>query len=369
MINETEKGYDFTSVEQAQRTADNLSQSPADLQLLDNFAAKLHAGSGLVCDLGCGPGQIARYFHDRGFQTVGVDLSAGMLKEARKLHPEIRFAKANMKKLPFRNEELAVIVGFFSLCHIPRWEVPSVLTELYRVLQPSGSLLLAFHVGKGTFFRTESWGKSVSLQTTLFQSVELQKHLCDAGFKVVGTSERQPDMTGGPRGYVWALKPGDDFKAAYPLHEAVLTASAKEVEELLSQGLPLDTIVDGCTALHLAAGDGRLPVVKLLLRAGAQVDVACSGGGGTPLYVAVQLGQLAAARRLHAAGADLAVTDSYGNTLLHVASFNGRTDIVNWLLQLGADPSRKNKQAETPATWATRGGFTALAALLQASTA
>ena len=367
MTGDIEKGYDLTAVAQAQGTIDNLEQNPLELQMLDMIATKLNDCPGLVCDLGCGPGQIARYFHGRGFQAVGVDLSAGMLKEARKLNPEIRFVKANMKKLPFKNGELAAVVGFYSLCHIPRWEVGSILAELRRTLRPSGLLLLTFHLGKGTFLRTESWGKSVSLQTTLFQTLELQDYLRAAGFKIEGAMERPPDPSGGPRGYLWAVTSGEDADAVIFLRESVLTGSARDVEELLATGLSPDTMLGGYTALHLASGDGRLQVMKLLLRAGAKVDVPCWGGGGTALFVAIQMGQLAAARRLVEAGADVNVTDNLGNSLLHTACNLGRTDIVKWLLHLGLDPWCKNSQAETPGTWAIRAGYGPLAAMMEAS--
>lgn len=364
MIGDIEKGYDLTSVAQAEGTIESLNHNPFEQQLLEKFTSELTAGSDLICDLGCGPGQIARYFHDRGFEVVGVDLSAGMLKEARKFNPGVRFVKANMKKLPFKSGELAGIVGFFSLCHIPRWEVPSVLTELRRTLRPSGQLLVSFHPGKGTFFRTESWGKSVSLQTTMFQSLELQDYLTTAGFRIVGSMERPPEPSSGARGYIWAMRPGEESHAIFSLRDAVLTGSAKDVEANLSTGISPDTVFDGCTALHIAAGDGRLQILKVLLRGGAKVDIPCWGGGGTALYVAVQMGQLAAARRLVEAGADATLTDGQGNTLLHLACYNGRIDVAKWLLQLRLNPQAKNKQGETPAAWAARGGFEKLAAML-----
>jgi ankyrin repeat protein/ubiquinone/menaquinone biosynthesis C-methylase UbiE len=361
MVGDIEKGYDLTSVAQAEATVESINQDPFDRQILEMFAAKLAPCSGLLCDLGCGPGQVARFFHDRGYQVVGIDLSAGMLREARKFHPGIRFAKANMKKLPFKDGELAGIIGFLSLCHIPRWEIPSVLAELRRTLRPSGLLLLAFHLGRGTFFRAESWGKPVSLQTTLLQSLEFQDYLRAAGFQVIGAMERQDPK--GPRGYLLALRPCDASRVISSLREAVLTGTAKDVDALLIKGISPDTLLDGYTALHLAAGDGRLQVIKLLLRAGASVDMPCSAGG-TALYVAIQMGQFAAARRLTEAGADPAFTDNQGNTLLHLACNHGRIDIVKWLLQLGVDPQAKNQQEETPATWAARAGFEKLAAML-----
>jgi SAM-dependent methyltransferase len=361
MIGDVEKGYDSTSVAQAEATIDSLNQDPFDRQILEMFASKLAPCSGLLCDLGCGPGQVARFFHDQGYQVIGLDLSAGMLREARKFHPGIRFAKANMKKLPFKDGELAGIIGFLSLCHIPRWEIPSVLAELRRALRPSGLLLLAFHLGRGTFFRTESWGKPVSLQTTLLQSLELQEYLRAAGFQVSGSIERTDPK--GSRGYLLALQPCAASRAASSLREAVLTGTAKDLDALFAKGISPDTLLDGFTALHLAAGDGRIPIIKLLLRAGATVDMPCSAGG-TALYVAIQMGQFAAARRLFDAGADPAFTDLQGNTLLHVACNLGRTDIVKWLLQLNVDPQSKNQQGETPGTWAARAGFEKLAAML-----
>ena len=46
--------------------------------------------------------------------------------------------------------------------------------------------------------------------------------------------------------------------------------------------------LDGVSPLLLAAQEGHLGVVKLLVKAGAEVDV--SIGGYTPLYLAVQQG-------------------------------------------------------------------------------
>jgi 2-polyprenyl-3-methyl-5-hydroxy-6-metoxy-1,4-benzoquinol methylase len=46
---------------------------------------------GTVCDIGCGPGRVARYLHDIGANVFGVDISPRMLDEARRLNPGIRF--------------------------------------------------------------------------------------------------------------------------------------------------------------------------------------------------------------------------------------------------------------------------------------
>ena len=49
-----------------------VEHKPMDRKLLDQFADRVR-DAGMVCDLGCGPGQIARYLHDRGITVCGVD--------------------------------------------------------------------------------------------------------------------------------------------------------------------------------------------------------------------------------------------------------------------------------------------------------
>lgn len=61
---------------------DELANKPLDRELLDRLAAEV-GGSGPICDMGCGPGQIARYLTDRGAEAIGVDISKGMVAEAR----------------------------------------------------------------------------------------------------------------------------------------------------------------------------------------------------------------------------------------------------------------------------------------------
>jgi hypothetical protein len=56
------KSYDQLSDEYARRLFNELQNKPLDRQLLGRFAVET-AGRGKVCDLGCGPGQVARYLH------------------------------------------------------------------------------------------------------------------------------------------------------------------------------------------------------------------------------------------------------------------------------------------------------------------
>ena len=56
----TQAGYDAVAEEYAARFFDELAAKPLDRALLE-CVVELTRGLGVVADIGCGPGQIARY--------------------------------------------------------------------------------------------------------------------------------------------------------------------------------------------------------------------------------------------------------------------------------------------------------------------
>jgi len=103
--------------------------------------------------------------------------------------------------------------------------------------------------------------------------------------------------------------------------------------------------------LTLAAGRGVVPIVQLLLGAGAQVDQA-DGSGLTPLWYAMQSKRLAAARLLLANGARVQGRTALGNTMLGEAARDGDLPRVALLLEFGADPDGSDSNGLTPLYWA-----------------
>jgi len=202
--------YDAVARVYAEAIYDELRGKPFDRKLLDRFAERVRS-RGPVCDLGCGPAQVARYLRDQGVNAFGLDLSAGMLAEARRLNPDLGFALGSMFALGLKSEALAGIAGFYSIIHVPRDRVLAVFSELWRVLQPGGLLLLAFHLGSGVMHHDELLGKPVSLDATLFASDELAGYLRAANLRVEEALERDPYPPDveyqSRRGYVLAVKP------------------------------------------------------------------------------------------------------------------------------------------------------------------
>jgi SAM-dependent methyltransferase len=201
--------YDRVAAEYAHHIFDELQYKLLDRQLLDRLADSVPAG-GLICDLGCGPGQIARYLRDRGAHVIGVDLSAQMIAQARQLNPDIEFQQGNLLLLDVADETWAGMAAFYSLIHIPREEVMTALHELKRVLQPGGLLLLAFHLGTEVVHLADWWGQPVSADFVYFQAPEMQAYLQAAGFQIEDLIERPPypDVEHqSHRAYILARKP------------------------------------------------------------------------------------------------------------------------------------------------------------------
>lgn len=187
-----QSSYDRVAEAYAQRLHDKLEKKPFDRKMLDWLAEKV-GGLGIICDMGCGPGQIARYLHDRGVPACGVDLSAGMVEQAQRLNPGIPFRQGNLLALPdVVDNAYGGVAAFYSITHVPRPLVVPALQELKRVLRPKGVLLLAFHIGQEILHRDEWWGAQVSVDFIFFEREEMKGHLKSAGFELEEAIERDP---------------------------------------------------------------------------------------------------------------------------------------------------------------------------------
>src|SRR5829696_5651573 len=117
---DAQDGYDRVAADYAAEFADEMESKPFDRKMLDWLAEKV-GGLGAVCDMGCGPGQVARYLHGRGVEACGVDLSAEMVRHARRLNPDIPFQQGDMLALAdVADETYGGVAAFYSLIHVPR---------------------------------------------------------------------------------------------------------------------------------------------------------------------------------------------------------------------------------------------------------
>ncbi|XP_075608033.1 ankyrin repeat and SOCS box protein 5 isoform X3 [Balearica regulorum gibbericeps] len=161
-----------------------------------------------------------------------------------------------------------------------------------------------------------------------------------------------------------------------PLHEAASQGRLLSLKTLLSQVNA--TTIDGVTPLFNACSRGSAACAELLLEYGAKaqwesclpsptheaasrghsecLEVLISWGIdvdqdlphlGTPLYVACVSQQIHCIRKLLYAGANVQ-KGKHLETPLHAAAQHSSTEIVNLLLEFGADINAKNTDFERP---------------------
>ncbi len=184
-VEQVRASYDCAAEEYARHLFDELRLKPLDCQLLDRFAERV-GQSGVVCDLGCGPGQVARYLHDRGVPVCAIDLSPAMIETARRLNPGIEFNAGDMRSLDAPDHTYTGITAFYAIVNLPPADLHPAFEEIYRSLRPGGWLLLSFHIGDETVHVDELWGCPVNL------SERVQSYLEAAGFKIEQVIEREP---------------------------------------------------------------------------------------------------------------------------------------------------------------------------------
>lgn len=207
---EVQRSYDRVAEEYAAEFRDEMERKPFDRKMLDWLAEKVN-GLGVICDMGCGPGQIAHYLHSRGVAACGIDLSPAMVEQAKRLNPDISFQQGDMRSLDLlEDKSFGGIAAFYSIIHIPRTLVVAALSELKRVIRPRGVLLITFHIGRETLHKDEFLGREVSLDFHFFETEEMKGYLTEAGFEIEEAIERDPypDVEfPSRRAYIFASKP------------------------------------------------------------------------------------------------------------------------------------------------------------------
>jgi SAM-dependent methyltransferase len=202
--------YDRVADAYAGAIFDELKNKPFDCDQLARFAAAT-TGRGRVCDMGCGPGQVARHLHEAGADAFGLDLSAGMIEQARRLNPAIEFSIGNMLALDLPHGSLAGIAAFYAIVNLPAALRPRAFCEMARVLRPGGLLLLTFHIGGAVLGVKELWGRPITMEFYTLDRATIEVEIGEAGLEIVEVLERDPYPAPiehqSRRAYLFARKP------------------------------------------------------------------------------------------------------------------------------------------------------------------
>jgi hypothetical protein len=98
-----------------------------------------------------------------------------------------------MRCLPFSDGVFGAIVAYYSIHHVPRRELHTVLSEAARVLGPHRALLLSTHLGDGEVFTDQFLGHDIATTGgTLYSEEDMTDQVSSAGFVVERSEIRAP---------------------------------------------------------------------------------------------------------------------------------------------------------------------------------
>jgi ankyrin repeat protein len=150
--------------------------------------------------------------------------------------------------------------------------------------------------------------------------------------------------------------------------EAAAFDDHERLAELLGEQPELATAwsPDGFTPLHLAAFFGGEEGARLIVDAGADLNVFSRNDFQVAPIHSAAAGRVQVAMLLVDRGADVNVRQRHGWTPLQAAAQNGHADLVDALLRAGADAAATNDAGSTAADVAEKAGHERIAERLRA---
>jgi ubiquinone/menaquinone biosynthesis C-methylase UbiE len=143
---------------------------------------------GVILDVACGPGTYGRRIASTARAIYGIDISMSMLlRGARYVErdrvPTVRFARAKVEALPFREGLFDAAICAGSLNHFP--DTVFALREINRTLQAGASLaVMCFFVGtKGLIKHRFMHDRVEKKGGHVFELSQLERYVAEAGFE------------------------------------------------------------------------------------------------------------------------------------------------------------------------------------------
>jgi SAM-dependent methyltransferase len=132
-------------------------------------------------DAGCGVGRDLAWLESHGRQMIGMDLSPGMLRLARRVTASA-LVQGDLRHLPFTSIQLGGVWCSASLLHLPRADYRSALQELRRIVVLGTPLLLAVQEGIGEQWVRRRYASEERL-FTLYRQPELEAFVGRCGYR------------------------------------------------------------------------------------------------------------------------------------------------------------------------------------------
>jgi SAM-dependent methyltransferase len=201
-LDKVRTSYDVVAEKYAHELADDMVKRPLERGMFVAFAELVAAlKPGVVGDVGCGPGHVAKHLAGLGLDVFGIDVSAAMIAQARAKFPEGKFHLGSMFELPVADGAWIGAVSLYASLHFNSDQRAQAFRELARVVRGGGFVLHGFYVEapdqpSGSVYHLEKWfGHKVDLDAYFVSIEDGAVEMDRAGFEVVAALVREPMST------------------------------------------------------------------------------------------------------------------------------------------------------------------------------
>lgn len=111
---------------------------------------------GRVLELGSGGGRDAGVLIRKAYDYVGIDVSRGLLNEAKQKVPEGQFFQTSLYHLSFDKNAFGGFWASAVLLHIPKDNLMNIFRDLRRVTQPAAIGFISIKEGEGETVEEET---------------------------------------------------------------------------------------------------------------------------------------------------------------------------------------------------------------------
>ena len=194
-----------------------------------------------IIEVGCGTGFFLRKFSVNTEETVGFDITEGMLEAGKKIAAEkeldIDFIQGDvLDGLPFDDNYFDIVYSnsmleFFE----PGEEVDKVLNEMWRILTPGGKMVIGVLNSKSTWAYkriAEVLEKdSIFSQGKFYSWEEIEDLLSDFGEYKIESTLFVPPYFREKKDFDWFKDLEHEFKKRFPKRGALIVGSVEKEEE------------------------------------------------------------------------------------------------------------------------------------------
>jgi SAM-dependent methyltransferase len=99
--------------------------------------------NGRILEAGCGAGRILRYYHDRGYDILGMDFIEVAIQKLKENDPTLKAEVADITNLRYESESFDYVLAF-GLYHNLEHGLERSIEETFRVLRKGGRVCASF---------------------------------------------------------------------------------------------------------------------------------------------------------------------------------------------------------------------------------